>query len=171
MENNNKFMSYNNMVKLDEDELECLRKLGDHRRDDNIPSKKVETRKFDNGYYSAVKLDEDELECLRKLGEHGTSTPKTVVQDQYMVASKYKMVRIDEDEIESLNTTNVVRPRTVSTRSNNNSKVPINKKLESKKSEDINESAEKFIQKFKQQLLLQRLESIENADKMLARGL
>ncbi|KAK4735638.1 hypothetical protein R3W88_009899 [Solanum pinnatisectum] len=36
------------------------------------------------------------------------------------------------------------------------------KKLESKPSEDINESAENFIKKFKQQLLLQRLESMEN---------
>ncbi|KAK4350257.1 hypothetical protein RND71_029570 [Anisodus tanguticus] len=44
------------------------------------------------------------------------------------------------------------------------------KKLESKPSEDINESAENFIKKFKQQLLLQRLESIENYEEMLKRG-
>ncbi|CAN4086379.1 unnamed protein product [Withania somnifera] len=44
------------------------------------------------------------------------------------------------------------------------------KKLESKPSEDINESAENFIKKFKQQLLLQRLESIENYEQMLKRG-
>ena len=44
-------------------------------------------------------------------------------------------------------------------------------KLETKKSEDINESAENFIQKFRQELLLQRLESLENYDRMLARGL
>ncbi|KAK8664176.1 hypothetical protein V6N13_083975 [Hibiscus sabdariffa] len=36
---------------------------------------------------------------------------------------------------------------------------------------DINESAEAFIQKFRHQLLLQRLESIENYQQMLARGL
>ncbi|XP_055827790.1 pathogen-associated molecular patterns-induced protein A70 [Solanum dulcamara] len=44
------------------------------------------------------------------------------------------------------------------------------RKLESKLSEDINESAENFIKKFKQQLLLQRLESIENYEQMLKRG-
>ncbi|KAJ8536236.1 hypothetical protein K7X08_034637 [Anisodus acutangulus] len=49
-------------------------------------------------------------------------------------------------------------------------KVAPPKKLESKPSEDINESAENFIKKFKQQLLLQRLESIENYEQMLKRG-
>ncbi|KAH0690656.1 hypothetical protein KY289_018014 [Solanum tuberosum] len=44
------------------------------------------------------------------------------------------------------------------------------KKLESKPSEDINESAENFIKKFKQQLVLQRLESMENYEQMLKRG-
>ncbi|KAL5756383.1 hypothetical protein ACOSP7_020816 [Xanthoceras sorbifolium] len=44
-------------------------------------------------------------------------------------------------------------------------------KLESKPSMDINESAEAFIKKFKNQLLIQRLESIENYEQMLARGL
>ncbi|KAI8017482.1 hypothetical protein LOK49_LG04G02587 [Camellia lanceoleosa] len=44
------------------------------------------------------------------------------------------------------------------------------KKLESQPSMDINESAELFINKFKQQLLIQRLESIENYEQMLARG-
>ncbi|XVE89117.1 hypothetical protein DITRI_Ditri19aG0124800 [Diplodiscus trichospermus] len=44
-------------------------------------------------------------------------------------------------------------------------------KLEKKPSMDINESAEAFIQKFRHHLLLQRLESIENYEKMLARGL
>ncbi|XP_010061932.1 uncharacterized protein LOC104449462 [Eucalyptus grandis] len=44
-------------------------------------------------------------------------------------------------------------------------------KLERKTTEDINESAEAFIQKFRQQLMIQRLESIENYEKMLARGL
>lgn len=44
-------------------------------------------------------------------------------------------------------------------------------KLERKTTEDINESAEAFIQKFRQQLMIQRLESIEDYEKMLARGL
>ncbi|KAJ0006804.1 hypothetical protein Pint_30082 [Pistacia integerrima] len=44
-------------------------------------------------------------------------------------------------------------------------------KLESKPSMDINESAEAFIKKFRKQLLIQRLESIENYEQMLARGL
>ncbi|XWS19077.1 hypothetical protein CRYUN_Cryun32bG0100100 [Craigia yunnanensis] len=44
-------------------------------------------------------------------------------------------------------------------------------KLRKKPSVDINETAEAFIQKFKHQLLLQRLESIENYEQMLARGL
>lgn len=39
-----------------------------------------------------------------------------------------------------------------------------------KKVEDINESAEAFIKKFRKQLVIQRLESIENYEKMLARG-
>ncbi|KAL5575605.1 hypothetical protein UlMin_017379 [Ulmus minor] len=46
-----------------------------------------------------------------------------------------------------------------------------NTKLESKPSMDINESAELFIQKFRKQLLIQRLDSIENYEQMLARGL
>ncbi|KAH7866333.1 hypothetical protein Vadar_019031 [Vaccinium darrowii] len=44
------------------------------------------------------------------------------------------------------------------------------KKLESKASMDINECAEAFINKFKQQLLIQRLESIDDYEQMLARG-
>jgi hypothetical protein len=44
------------------------------------------------------------------------------------------------------------------------------KAAESKPSQDINESAEAFIKKFRQQLLIQRLESIENYEQMLARG-
>ncbi|PON50964.1 hypothetical protein PanWU01x14_219750 [Parasponia andersonii] len=46
-----------------------------------------------------------------------------------------------------------------------------NKQLESKAPIDINESAEAFIKKFRQQLLIQRLDSIENYQKMLQRGL
>ena len=75
-----------------------------------------------------------------------------------------RMVTIDEEERESLRK---LAEDDVPNNNNNNN----NKKLESKKSEDINESAEKFIQNFRQQLLIQRLESIENYDKMLARGL
>ncbi|KAJ1429119.1 hypothetical protein SESBI_08473 [Sesbania bispinosa] len=37
--------------------------------------------------------------------------------------------------------------------------------------EDINASAEAFIKNFRQHLLLQRLQSIENYEQMLARGL
>ncbi|KAJ7951883.1 DUF761 domain protein, partial [Quillaja saponaria] len=47
----------------------------------------------------------------------------------------------------------------------------VTKKLESKPSQDINQSAEAFIQNFRKQLLIQRLESIENYEKMLERGL
>ncbi|KAK6912198.1 Protein of unknown function DUF761, plant [Dillenia turbinata] len=45
------------------------------------------------------------------------------------------------------------------------------KQLEKKTTEDINASAEAFIKKFRQQLLIQRLESIENYEQMLGRGL
>lgn len=44
-------------------------------------------------------------------------------------------------------------------------------KPERKPSLDIDASAEAFIKKFRQQLVIQRLESIENYEKMLARGL
>lgn len=43
-------------------------------------------------------------------------------------------------------------------------------KPEKKATEDIDESAEAFIRKFRQQLLLQRMESIENYKEMLHRG-
>ncbi|WRX27056.1 Protein of unknown function DUF761 [Theobroma cacao] len=58
-------------------------------------------------------------------------------------------------------------------RSNVSDKKPVAapNKLEKKPSVDINESAEAFIKKFRHQLLLQRLESIENYEQMLARGL
>lgn len=36
--------------------------------------------------------------------------------------------------------------------------------------EDINESAEAFIRRFRQQLLLERMESVENYEQMLKRG-
>lgn len=44
------------------------------------------------------------------------------------------------------------------------------KKLERMSTEDVNASAEAFIQKFRQQLFLQRVESIENYEQMLKRG-
>ncbi|CAA0839144.1 Unknown protein [Striga hermonthica] len=47
---------------------------------------------------------------------------------------------------------------------------PPKSKPERKTTEDVNESAEAFIRKFRQQLLLQRLESIENYEQMLKRG-
>ncbi|CAK9164857.1 unnamed protein product [Ilex paraguariensis] len=43
-------------------------------------------------------------------------------------------------------------------------------RMERKVSEDINQSAEAFIRKFRQELVIQRLDSIENYEKMLARG-
>ncbi|KAF3450860.1 hypothetical protein FNV43_RR06949 [Rhamnella rubrinervis] len=43
--------------------------------------------------------------------------------------------------------------------------------MKKKPSMDINESAEAFIQNFRKQLLIQRLESIENYEQMLARSL
>ncbi|CAO2815277.1 unnamed protein product [Amaranthus hypochondriacus] len=85
------------------------------------------------------------------------------------------LVTIDEDEKECL--------RRLAENKNDQPLVGFNQKLklkdhdnnksslESKKSLDINESAEKFIQNFKQQLLLQRLQSIENVDNIIARGL
>ncbi|KAJ8640560.1 hypothetical protein MRB53_017254 [Persea americana] len=39
------------------------------------------------------------------------------------------------------------------------------------KHDDINESAEAFIKRFRQHLQIQRLESIKNYEEMLARGL
>lgn len=45
------------------------------------------------------------------------------------------------------------------------------KKLERKPSEDINASADAFIKNFRKQLIIQRLQSIENYEQMLARGL
>ncbi|KAK7851219.1 hypothetical protein CFP56_042671 [Quercus suber] len=58
-----------------------------------------------------------------------------------------------------------VKPRTIEI------KEAVTKQLESKPSQDINESAEAFIKKLRQQLLIQRLESIENYEQMLERGL
>ncbi|CAL0322007.1 unnamed protein product [Lupinus luteus] len=48
---------------------------------------------------------------------------------------------------------------------------PETKKLERKTTEDINASADAFIKNFKKQLLIQRLNSIENYEQMLQRGL
>ncbi|GAB4842060.1 hypothetical protein Ancab_012020 [Ancistrocladus abbreviatus] len=45
------------------------------------------------------------------------------------------------------------------------------KKLERTTTEEVNASAEAFIKNFRKQLLLQRLESMENYEQMLARGL
>lgn len=45
---------------------------------------------------------------------------------------------------------------------------PVKKQLERTVTEDVNESAEAFIKKFRNQLLIQRLDSIENYQKMLA---
>ncbi|PIN19522.1 hypothetical protein CDL12_07796 [Handroanthus impetiginosus] len=48
---------------------------------------------------------------------------------------------------------------------------PPKNKLERKPTEDINESAEAFIRKFRQELSIQRMESIENYKQMLQRGI
>ncbi|OIW11919.1 hypothetical protein TanjilG_18192 [Lupinus angustifolius] len=45
------------------------------------------------------------------------------------------------------------------------------KKLERMESEDIDAKADAFIKNFKHHLLIQRLQSIENYEQMLARGL
>lgn len=42
---------------------------------------------------------------------------------------------------------------------------------ERKTDDDINQKAERFIKNFKQELMIQRLESIANYEEMLARGL
>ncbi|KAG8388284.1 hypothetical protein BUALT_Bualt02G0109600 [Buddleja alternifolia] len=47
---------------------------------------------------------------------------------------------------------------------------PLSRKLERKLAEDINKRAEAFIRKFRRQLVLQRLDSIENYQQMLKRG-
>uniref|UniRef100_A0A7N0TG03 Uncharacterized protein n=1 Tax=Kalanchoe fedtschenkoi TaxID=63787 RepID=A0A7N0TG03_KALFE len=44
------------------------------------------------------------------------------------------------------------------------------RRLERKSTEEINKSADDFIKKFRHQLLLQRLESMENFQQMLERG-
>ncbi|KAF7814454.1 DUF761 domain protein [Senna tora] len=46
-----------------------------------------------------------------------------------------------------------------------------NKQIARKGTEDIYVSAEAFIKNFRQQLLIQRLQSIENYEQMLARNL
>ena len=45
------------------------------------------------------------------------------------------------------------------------------KKLQKKPIDDIDASAEAFIKNFRQQLLIQRLQSVENYEQMLAKGL
>ena len=46
-----------------------------------------------------------------------------------------------------------------------------NNKLARKPYQDVDASADAFIKKFRQQLTIQRLESIENYEQMVARGL
>ncbi|KAF1865739.1 hypothetical protein Lal_00021739 [Lupinus albus] len=47
----------------------------------------------------------------------------------------------------------------------------VTKKLERMETEDIDAKADEFIKNFKQHLLIQRLQSIENYEQMLQRGL
>ncbi|CAL0325962.1 unnamed protein product [Lupinus luteus] len=49
--------------------------------------------------------------------------------------------------------------------------ITMTKKLERMESEDIDAKADAFIKNFKHHLLIQRLQSIENYEQMLARGL
>ncbi|KAJ8637639.1 hypothetical protein MRB53_011906 [Persea americana] len=50
-------------------------------------------------------------------------------------------------------------------------KAPVEVKNINPRPDDINECADAFIKRFRQQLQIQRLESIENYEQMLARGL
>ncbi|KMT00689.1 hypothetical protein BVRB_9g219770 [Beta vulgaris subsp. vulgaris] len=112
-----------------------------------------------------VTIDEDERECLRRLAETSNNTTRGYHQNFKPVTNDKKFIsnKVVKD-IHIVGDNHLVQEKKKVMHLPNN-------KLESKKSEDINESAEKFIQKFKQQLLLQRLESIENVEKMLERGL
>ncbi|CAH1425622.1 unnamed protein product [Lactuca virosa] len=73
----------------------------------------------------------------------------------------------ERDPMASLNKTDVVLPLAKVV-------VPVTKAVEEKnkppKAADIDQSAEEFIMKFRNQLKIQRMESIDNYNKMLARG-
>lgn len=113
-----------------------------------------------------VTIDEDERECLRRLAE--TSNNNTTRGYHQKVTNDKSISNNNSNKV--LQDIHIVGDNHLLQEKKKVMHLP-NNKLESKKSEDINESAEKFIQKFKQQLLLQRLESIENVEKMLERGL
>ncbi|CAO2821706.1 unnamed protein product [Amaranthus hypochondriacus] len=144
MEKNYKIIN-SRMVIIDKDEQECLKKL--EERDQN--GRMMKTKK---NYEKRVIIDDDERECLRRLAETSIATSK-FKHCQYIPLIKIGTNKLNQKE---------KKEKIIGF--NNNL-------LETKKSEDINESAEKFIKNFKHQLLLQRLESIENVDKMIARGL
>ncbi|KAK9677194.1 hypothetical protein RND81_11G126900 [Saponaria officinalis] len=138
--------------------------------EDNINLANCNNNKFMNNNYHGVKLDEDELECLRKLGENTTSHYRKVINSHKVVTNN----NINNNNNSNSNDNEAVYNDVFENEADElecRQLVSIYEKIESKKSEDINESAEKFIRSFKKQLLLQRLESIENVDKMLARGL
>ncbi|KAF8400674.1 hypothetical protein HHK36_013974 [Tetracentron sinense] len=75
-----------------------------------------------------------------------------------------------EEEAKRILKSNLREKRDVRSHVNDKKVVEV-KKMESKLAEDINESADAFIKRFRQQLHLQRLESMENYKEMLARGL
>ncbi|KAL9244675.1 hypothetical protein vseg_018430 [Gypsophila vaccaria] len=151
MEYNFKSMGYK-MARIDEDGIKVMNK-GNFASSNN---------KNNNYHAVKVKLDEDELECLRKLGESSTSR------------NKVSNLKVATNNNNNNNDNNSVICEISSNNSNNNDDEEtyvFENCVDDEFEEDINESAEKFIRSFKKQLLLQRLESIENVDKMLARGL
>ncbi|XP_062089830.1 uncharacterized protein LOC133796364 [Humulus lupulus] len=83
---------------------------------------------------------------------------------QYATIPNDKGEGVREKGVYSTTSFNAVEKKETTSSSHGN-------KLESKVSMDINESADAFIKKFRQQLLIQRLDSIDNYQQMLARGL
>ncbi|KAL2924584.1 Hybrid signal transduction histidine kinase B [Bienertia sinuspersici] len=139
------------MVRIDEDEEECLRRLAEPSHHHKVKHVKNSDENFIMNHQSRVFTDNNnnKVQDIHIIGDHD--------HDHYYLHEEKKVVT------QMPNKEKKVMKMSTNNQSNN--------KLETKKSEDINESAEKFIQKFKQQLILQRLESIENVEKMLQRGL
>ncbi|XP_057546855.1 uncharacterized protein LOC130825582 [Amaranthus tricolor] len=144
MEKNYKIINSRRVI-IDEDEQESLQKLEERDQNGRMMKRK-------QNYEKRVTIDDDERECLRRLAETTIATNKLNYR-QYIPLIKTATNKLNQME----------KKEKIIGFDNN--------LLETKKSEDINESAEKFIKNFKHQLLLQRLESIENVDEMIARGL
>ncbi|KAM7480366.1 hypothetical protein LguiA_028579 [Lonicera macranthoides] len=79
-----------------------------------------------------------------------------------------KRANINNDDFREMSTSN--RGSTVKPEGAPAKRAVVVEKSNKAAAEDINESAEAFIRKFRQQLVIQRLESIENFESMLARG-